>query len=570
MMAGIVATTSVLVVTSTQGFGELIQQSLEETGIYQVLLVDGSAEAMHCVRSMKFSLAIIDHEIKDGSLTNLATEIRELLPDIRLILIHPDNDPSNPQIKQITADGYLTKPFYLPDLFDTVAEALQKSPRPESPTLPAEVARAAEPPPPSVLPLDWLQDVNRAAQHLTRLSLESSAQAALIVRDGQLWAYAGQLSQLAAQELAKVVLNYWLSDRSIRTSASKSADMVRFVRLNATNEEYMLYATALGKMMVLALAFNSETPFSKIRSQAGQLARALSSPVADQSLLKTPLSRLIVSSSPKPIEPLVRKDVRPLLDDVPPPLPNQPQPQPPASSLPRQDQSPATDSGIFAPPGTKISIERSPAIHLSDMPGLSNRDLASHLNPERPTSEDSMPEPAPPSHLETKGNVPGSAPQSLIETQPGDVEDTAPLPLPVEEELRPITPAIHGLFYACLLIPRLPQHHLTGDLASQLSDWMSQLCLAFGWRLDFISIRPDYLQWIASVPPTTSPSYLMRVIRQQTSQRIFAMFPTLERDNPSGDFWAPGYLIMSSSQPPPPHVVKEFIQQTRHYQGAKP
>jgi REP element-mobilizing transposase RayT len=97
---------------------------------------------------------------------------------------------------------------------------------------------------------------------------------------------------------------------------------------------------------------------------------------------------------------------------------------------------------------------------------------------------------------------------------------------------------------------------------------VSQLCLAYGWRLEQIAIRPEYLQWITSVPPTTSPGYLMRILRQQTSERIFDAFSTLRKDNPSGDFWAPGYLIMSGSQLPPAQIVKEFIQQTRQQQGA--
>ena len=39
------------------------------------------------------------------------------------------------------------------------------------------------------------------------------------------------------------------------------------------------------------------------------------------------------------------------------------------------------------------------------------------------------------------------------------------------------------------------------------------------------------------------------------------------KKNPSGDFWAPGYLIMGGSQPPPVQLIKEFIGQTRQRQG---
>ena len=133
--------------------------------------------------------------------------------------------------------------------------------------------------------------------------------------------------------------------------------------------------------------------------------------------------------------------------------------------------------------------------------------------------------------------------------------------------LEPISPAVYNLDYACLLVPRLPQHHLTGDLSDQVSDWVPQICVAFGWRLEYISVRPEYLLWIANVPPSTSPAYLMRILRQHTSDRIFTDFPRLHKENPSGDFWAAGYLIMGGSQPPPAQLIKDFISQTRQRQG---
>ena len=80
-------------------------------------------------------------------------------------------------------------------------------------------------------------------------------------------------------------------------------------------------------------------------------------------------------------------------------------------------------------------------------------------------------------------------------------------------------------------------------------------------------MRPEYLQWVVNVPPATSPGYLMRIIRLQTSEEIFAEFPRFKKENPSGDFWAPGYLIMGGTQPHPPQLVKDYIKQIRQRQG---
>jgi REP element-mobilizing transposase RayT len=59
----------------------------------------------------------------------------------------------------------------------------------------------------------------------------------------------------------------------------------------------------------------------------------------------------------------------------------------------------------------------------------------------------------------------------------------------------------------------------------------------------------------------------MRIMRQQTSEKIFSEFPRMKKENPSGDFWAPGYLIMGGTQPHPQQLVRDYIRQTRQRQG---
>jgi hypothetical protein len=71
------------------------------------------------------------------------------------------------------------------------------------------------------------------------------------------WAYAGQLSQGAAKELALAVTRHW--------DGQKGSDLLRFVRLEATKAEHMLYATRLADDVVLALVFDAETPFNTIK-----------------------------------------------------------------------------------------------------------------------------------------------------------------------------------------------------------------------------------------------------------------------------------------------------------------
>ena len=133
--------------------------------------------------------------------------------------------------------------------------------------------------------------------------------------------------------------------------------------------------------------------------------------------------------------------------------------------------------------------------------------------------------------------------------------------------LEPVSPALYNLNYACLLMPRFDTHYLTGDLADRLGEWLPYICVAFGWRLEYMAVRPEYLQWVRQRPA----EHLRRVMSCASSAsrppRASSRSSRMHKENPSGDFWAPGYLIMGGTQPHPQQLVKDYIKQTRERQG---
>jgi REP element-mobilizing transposase RayT len=392
--------------------------------------------------------------------------------------------------------------------------------------------------------LHWLSDANKAAQHLTRLTLESSAQAALITRKSSLWAYAGQLSQEAAKELTVAVTRHW--------DGQRGSDLLRFVRLESTKAEHMLYATRLADDVVLALVFDAETPFSTIRTQAGQLVNRLSTPGLTEALEPVREQEPLPASHEAPTqfppeeegsEPEI-PNIASILQDVPPPSPS-------------LEKRPKPEEEGDAPPSRPYSRESSPAVHVDDLLlSRQNDQTVEHVVEELDATM--------PSKSRRRPETPVRRPTTgeLDETRPHSITEVAGRVM-----LEPITPGLYNLTYACLLVPRFTSHYLTGDLADRLSEWIPQICVAFGWRLEYLAVRPEYVQWVVNVPPSASPGYLMRIMRQQTSEKIFAEFPRLKKENPSGDFWAPGYLIMGGTQPHPPQLVKDYIKQTRVRQG---
>jgi REP element-mobilizing transposase RayT/DNA-binding response OmpR family regulator len=515
-------TTPLLIVTSDFPFGELVRQSLEETGRFVVRVTSEKDTALDFVQQMGCTLAFLDTHPDPNQAAALGQELRRRNEKIRLVVISEAGWHS--AIDEITPDDFLTKPFYLPDLLGMMDRFFRPSARPVEPE--PVVAKGDAP--------VWLSDVTRAAQHLTRLTLESSSQAALITRQDQLWAYAGQLPQAAARELAEAVGRYW--DRQ------ENSDLVRFIRLNSTEAEHMLYATLLAENMVLALVFDAETPFSTIRTQANQLVH---------SLCRSPQEEVQPIAAPEETEPEEEpanlSALNNILSDVPPPNPE------PVIRMPSIQYDPET----IPMPVSKLG------------PAPDDGDMDMPFDPETPSGQYAGS--LPPSSLEqTVESLVITRKSKARRPEADNLEETRPRPIAEMARklvLEPTSASLYNLDYACLLLPRFPQHYLTGDLSDRISEWMPHICVAFGWRLEYISVRPEYLQWIVNVSPSTSPAYVMRILRQHTSDKLFSEFPRFKKENPSGDFWAPGYLIMGGSQPPPAQLIRDYINQTRQRQG---
>lgn len=572
-----------LVITPQASFGELIRKSLIDTGAFDIHIASGRAEASLVLENAICSLALLDMELGEKSILEIGPSLRDLNPDIDLVILADEEIP--PAVNAIRPWVLLRKPFYLPDFIqllralpiipDRLIEVLEDVYEPEG----NREMNPSSHEEPNGMDIPWLNDVSKAAQHLTRLTLESSAQAALITRESELWAYAGQLSQNASNELAATVSRYW--------DGQKGNDLLRFVRLESTKAEHMLYATSMATNVILALVFDSETPFSTIRSQANSLAHSLAiaktgpveavhrtpALIRDQVEVEPAAAGLDDSAEDQDIP-----SISDILDEIPPPVP----PRRAEMDVPRMsveeevESNPKADFETDADPSAAVTrpstpLPKNPARHPSQesSPAIRLRDLMLSDQPSKPS------DPLPDFSSELAATMPSKSQRRrpvtpIRQPAPGELDETRPHSI-TEVDSRMVaesaSPAMAQLNYACLLVPRFTIHYMTGDLADHMSNWMPNICIAFGWRLEFLAVRPEYLQWVVNVTPNTSPGYLMRVMRQQTSDRVFHEFPRLKRDNPSGDFWAPGYLIMGGLQPHPPQLVKDYIKQTRQRQG---
>ena len=527
----------ILVITSSPHLGESIRHTLEETDIYRIHVVTNKSSAIVRADEIGAPLAMLDYSTNEEWVQDIGSALRTIRPSINLIILC-DDDVTPPSFDKLRPWILVRKPFRMSNFMTAISQP------PPSP----QVVQNAE-----SVPLPWLNDPNKAAQHLTRITLESSSQAALITRKNNLWAYAGSLSQNAAKEVAQTVTRNW--------DGQKGSDLLRFIRLESTKAEHMLYATRLTTETVLALVFDAETPFSTIRSQASQLVTNLD---------KEPEAQVPAKSDTS----LARSDEDDSLD-IPPIkdiLTNIPTPNPePATThefrLPHKKES-------FDPNETRVSTslsnasvfkrEESPAIHYGKFPPAAKQPKAPQASPQAQQTAFDEVAVTMPSRRKIRPETPVAKPA------PGETDMTRESPTTEAERklvVEPTTAGLYHLTYACLLVPRFASHYITGDLSDHLGEWLPNICIAFGWRLEYLSVRPEYLQWVVNVQPNTSPGYLMRIMRQQTSEKIFSDFPRMKKENPSGDFWAPGYLIMGGTQPHPQQLVRDYIRQIRQRQG---
>jgi len=334
------------------------------------------------------------------------------------------------------------------------------------------------------------------------------------------------------------------------------------------------------KGVILAMVFDAETPFSTIRNQANNLADslAIAKTGSVQAAERTPLTKgdqaRVESEADEFDEDFDIPSIAEILDSIPPSVPSKRE----EVNVPEMstdvvknfasdldlDPSIATtrpSTPLTRKPDRHSSNENSPAIPIREF--IVAEQPLDGQDPFTEISED------------LEATVPSAAQRrqsgtSVQKPGPGELDETIPQSMAKRAgrlKPEPATPAMAQLTFACLLVPRFTAHYMTGDIADRLSQWMPDICIAFGWRLEFLAIRPEYLQWVVNVLPNTSPGNLMRIMREQTSEKIFTDIPRLRHENPSGDFWAPGYLIMGGIQPHPPQLVKDYIKQTRRRQG---
>jgi DNA-binding response OmpR family regulator len=258
--------TPILVASAHPAFGELLRLSLEKSSNYRVKLVRTGTEIFTAVNRDRFDIAIIDADIRDQPFVPMIQNLLARYPAMRIVIIPPESEAENHSIAGLEVDGFLQKPFYLPDLLQLVDRLLQM-PTSRSEKLDDSFQPHAEVT--SLMAPDWLQNRSVVEANLGRAVGRTSAQAVLILKENEPWAKAGKLEISALNELTTKLKSFYETPTQLHR--------LRFIRLESLSGDILFYSLTLILGYTLCTVYTFDTPLKVIRQEIIQLANAISS-----------------------------------------------------------------------------------------------------------------------------------------------------------------------------------------------------------------------------------------------------------------------------------------------------
>jgi DNA-binding NarL/FixJ family response regulator len=498
------------VITPSPYMASRIQQSLRENGDYKVIICNSPSDILELAEKSTFYCCILDIFHPDFPVLSVLQELKTKQPELRLILILSRHGLTKQDIQGIKPDGYLPRSFNPSQLQYTLSQIQKKV---ETETLSDSLPDLATPsiskeepivnresPDPTSFTIT--QDVANLTNRLSTIKIETTAQAVIIIRRKQLIAHLGVLPSSAIQETVELINNFsktsaqYLQKIMIQVEQSSGNwDVIRTVQLESIPGKYLLYIISLSKEMLLAMLFDMDTPFNAVRRQTILVAHKLLEPWQGNKVEYSPSYNEFTEQSPSQS---TKPDQHEWILEFP---KNQLTPEPPTIEL----ETPPNEGGEIISPG-------------SVAPGTGDDAIITQYSPDilaRGTTIEDTSKVAPNSEqvdqtdyhdvTELDDQLSGEP----LETESAFAQQNE-LPVCGYESVSAFAGKSSGYYitYSCLLIPRMPEHLLTSNLASYLFKWMGQVCLAYGWRLEHLSIHPDYIQMITEAPLTISPAYL--------------------------------------------------------------
>ena len=118
------------------------------------------------------------------------------------------------------------------------------------------------------------------------------------------------------------------------------------------------------------------------------------------------------------------------------------------------------------------------------------------------------------------------------------------------------------LGYTFFLVPEIPFATLPDSLIELLTECLQNVSQSNGWKLEFVTVDPKYLQWV-SVQPAATTTQIVQLVRSKTTERIISFFNGKTDVKSVTDFWMRGYLLLHGSYPHSSEIIERYIRLIR-------
>jgi putative transposase len=109
---------------------------------------------------------------------------------------------------------------------------------------------------------------------------------------------------------------------------------------------------------------------------------------------------------------------------------------------------------------------------------------------------------------------------------------------------RKLTHVVYKCDYHIVFTPKYRYRILTGELAASVEQDLRQICSWKEVEIDEMSVQPDHVHIVVSIPPRLSVSDFMGVLKGKSAIRMFKSHPNLKKKPYWGNhFWSRGYFV---------------------------
>lgn len=297
---------TILIVDGNPGFASLLKESLEQQGQYRATVTTNGGDALRALSSTVYDLAIVDLGLSEPDGLELVHSMRQQAGELRLMLIPIQGDEIPPELSDVSIQGILPKPFFLPELpqriSDALAQAVGKATSPGSGQSAGTTGnRGAKPegkgsstpdgaritqqlPTPSEEEIaaargadsvaEVREHIPQIAEKMNALAQDINAAAVLLTCKGRLLSHTGRVSVDDAMALAQAATENW-------RTATRVADILRqpLEQYEQSTEggEYTFYSLSVVEDIILSIAIDTHVPIGMVRHSVKGTADALRS-----------------------------------------------------------------------------------------------------------------------------------------------------------------------------------------------------------------------------------------------------------------------------------------------------